>query len=106
MATLNGARGLGMSHLIGSIEPGKKADLVLHDTDRPEWRPLHSVVNQMVWSADGRGVHTVFVDGVKVVSDYHCTRVDEEAMYARAEVLGRAVCARAGLTAVDPWPVV
>lgn len=106
MATLNGARGLGMAHQIGSIETGKKADLVLHDTDRPEWRPLLDVVNQMVWSADGRGVHTVFVDGVKVVSDYHCTRVDEEAMYAKAEVLGRRVCERAGLEAVNAWPVV
>ncbi len=106
MATLNGARGMGLADQIGSIEAGKKADLVLHDTDRPEWRPLLNVVNQMVWSADGRGVHTVFVDGVKVVSDYHCTRVDEEAMYARAEVLGRALCERAGLKAVNPWPVI
>ena len=106
MATLNGARGMGMADQIGSIEPGKKADLVLHDTDRPEWRPLLNVVNQMVWSADGRGVHTVFVDGVKVVSNYHCTRVDEEAMYARAEVLGRALCERTGLKPVNPWPVV
>jgi 5-methylthioadenosine/S-adenosylhomocysteine deaminase len=82
------------------------ADLVLHDTDRPEWRPLMNVVNQMVWSADGRSVHTVFVDGVRVVSDYRCTMVDEEALYARAEALGRAVCERAGLKTVNPWPVI
>ena len=54
---------------IGSLEPGKRADLVLHDTDRPEWRPLLNVVNQLVWSADGRGVHTVLVDGRVVVED-------------------------------------
>ena len=57
------------SRQIGSLEPGKRADLVLHDTDRPEWRPLLNVVNQLVWSADGRGVHTVFVDGRVVVED-------------------------------------
>ena len=58
---------------IGSLEPGKRADVVLHDTDRPEWRPLLNVVNQLVWSADGRGVHTVLVDGRVVVEDYRCT---------------------------------
>ena len=40
--------------------------MVIHDTDRPEWRPLLNVMNQLVWSADGRGVHTVLVDGKKV----------------------------------------
>ena len=63
MTTLNGARGMGLSAQIGSLEVGKRADIVLHDLDRPEWRPLTDVVSQMVWSADGRGVHTVFVDG-------------------------------------------
>ena len=66
MATLGGARTMLMQDEIGSLEPGKKADVVLHDTDRPEWRPLLNVMNQLVWSADGRGVHTVFVDGTKV----------------------------------------
>ena len=66
MATLGGARTMLMQDEIGSLEPGKKADVVLHDTDRPEWRPLLNVMNQLVWSADGRGVHTVFVDGAKV----------------------------------------
>jgi cytosine/adenosine deaminase-related metal-dependent hydrolase len=106
MATLNGARGMGLADRIGSLEAGKKADLVLHDTGRPEWRPLLDVVNQLVWSADGRGVHTVFVDGVKVVDAYRCTRVDETALYARAEVAGRAIAERAGLANPGPWPVV
>ena len=60
MATLGGARTMLMEDEIGSLEVGKKADLVMHDTDRPEWRPLLNVMNQLVWSADGRGVHTVF----------------------------------------------
>ena len=105
MATLNGARGMGLSDQIGSLEVGKRADFVLHDLDRPEWRPLTDVVAQMVWSADGRGVHTVFVDGVKVVDDYRCTRVDELALYAKAETSGAAVALRAGLSNAGPWPV-
>ncbi len=106
MATLNGARGMGLSGRIGSLEVGKKADIVLHDLNRPEWRPLTDVVSQMVWSADGRGVHTVFVDGMKVVDDYRCTKVDELALYAKAEAAGQAVAVRAGLSNPGPWPVV
>ena len=106
MATLNGARGMGLADRIGSIEVGKRADIVLHDLDRPEWRPLTDPVSQMVWSADGRGVHTVFVDGVKVVEDYRCTRVDERALYAKADVAGQGVALRAGLSNAGPWPVI
>jgi len=56
MATLNGAKALGMNEHIGSLEIGKKADLTLHDTDRPEWQPVLNPIAQLVWSADGRGV--------------------------------------------------
>ena len=105
MATLNGAKGVGLADQIGSLEVGKKADFVLHDIDRPEWRPLLNVVNQLVWSADGRGVHTVFVDGVKVVENYRCTRIDETALYVQAEAAGRAVALRAGLSNLGPWPI-
>ncbi|MDR3513821.1 MAG: amidohydrolase family protein [Caulobacteraceae bacterium] len=106
MATLNGAAGMGLSSRIGALAVGKRADVVLHDIDRPEWRPLMNVVNQLVWSADGRSVHTVFVDGVKVVEAYRCTLVDEQALYAEAEVAGRAIAERAGLPNPGPWPVV
>jgi len=105
MATLGGARGIGLADRIGSLEVGKKADLVLHDTDRPEWRPLMNVINQMVWSADGRGVHTVFVNGAKVVDNYRCTTVDEDRLWADAEIGCRAVCTRSGLPTVSAWPI-
>jgi cytosine/adenosine deaminase-related metal-dependent hydrolase len=106
MATLNGARGMGLADKIGSLEPGKKADLVLHDIDRPEWRPLMNVVNQLVWSADGRSVHSVFVNGVQVVDNYRCTLVDEQGLYERSEVAGREIARRAGLANPGPWPVI
>ena len=85
MATLGGARTMLMEDEIGSLEPGKKADVVLHDTDRPEWRPLLNVMNQLVWSADGRGVHTVFVDGTKVVDAGRMTTIDEDTFYGRCQ---------------------
>ena len=105
MATLGGARAMQMASEIGSLEVGKKADLVLHDTDRPEWRPLLNVMNQLVWSADGRGVHTVLVDGRTVVEDGRVTALDEEQFYARCQDAGEAVVARSGLPDKAKFPV-
>lgn len=103
--TINGAKGAQLGHLIGSLEPGKKADFVLHDRDRPEWVPLLNVVNQLVYSADGRGVHSVWVDGERVVADYRSTRIDEERLFAQVEESGPAIIARAGMTIPCEWPV-
>jgi 5-methylthioadenosine/S-adenosylhomocysteine deaminase len=106
MATLGGARAILADHEIGSLEPGKKADLVLHDRDRPEWTPLLNVANQLVWSADGRGVHTVFVDGRKVVDGYRLTTVDERDLYRRAQAAGESIVARTGLPNRAKWKAV
>lgn len=105
MATINGAKGAGMADRIGSLEVGKKADFVLHDRDRPEWRPLLNVVNQLVYSADGRGVHSVWVDGRRVIDNYRSTLIDEEQLYAQVEAAGAAVLARAGVATPSLWPV-
>lgn len=105
MATLGGAKAMRLHGEIGSLEPGKKADLVLHDTDRPEWRPLLNLANQLVWSADGRGVHTVLVDGRVVVEDYRMTTIDEGALYAAVQRAGEAITARSGLPDKAKWPV-
>ena len=104
MATLGGARAMGLDKEIGSLEPGKKADLVLHDTDRPEWRPLLNVANQLVWSADGRGVHSVWVDGRRVVDDYRCTTIDEQRLYVEVQRAGEAIIERSGLPNRARWP--
>ncbi len=105
MATIGGAEAMQMGDQIGSLEVGKKADVVLHDTDRPEWRPLLNVMNQLVWSADGRGVHTVVCDGAVVVEDGKMTTIDEEAMYAAAQRAGEAITARSGLPDKAKYPV-
>ena len=97
MATVNGARALQLPDEIGSIATGRKADFVLHDTDRPEWRPVLNVLQQLVWSADGRGVHSVWVDGVRVVENYRHTLIDEDELYAAAQVAGEAIIKRSGM---------
>jgi cytosine/adenosine deaminase-related metal-dependent hydrolase len=104
--TLNAARALRLEDSIGSLEPGKKADFVAHDTWRPEWRPLFNVMNQLVWSADGRGVHSVWVDGRRVVDAYRCTTIDEDRIYHEVQAAGEAIVARTGLPVKSRWPVV
>jgi cytosine/adenosine deaminase-related metal-dependent hydrolase len=104
MATLGGARTMLMEDEIGALVPGRKADIVLHDTDRPEWRPLLNVMNQLVWSADGRGVHTVVVDGAIVVEDGHCTTIDEERLWVDAQRMGESITARSGLPDKAKFP--
>ena len=97
LLTVNGAKGLGLESDIGSLQVGKKADFVCHDTDRPEWQPLQNVVNQLAWLVDGRSVHSVWVDGVRVIDEYRSTQIDEQELYRRAAVSSRAVMKRAGL---------
>jgi 5-methylthioadenosine/S-adenosylhomocysteine deaminase len=106
MATLGGAKAIHSEHEIGSLESGKRADIVLHDRRRPEWTPLLNVANQLVWSADGRGVHTVFVDGAKVVDNYRLTTLDEAALYSKAQTAGEAIVARSGLPNRAQWPTI
>jgi cytosine/adenosine deaminase-related metal-dependent hydrolase len=105
MATLNGAKAMLVENEIGSLEAGKKADIVLFDRNRPEWAPLHNVVNSLVYSADGKSVHTVLVDGEVVVEGGRCMMVDEEDIYRRAQKAGEAVIARTGLPRKLKWPL-
>ncbi len=104
MATLGGARSMQLQDQIGSLEVGKRADIVTHDTDRPEWRPLHNVMNQLVWSADGRGVHTVVVEGRVVVEAGHSTMIDEDALWVDAQRRGEAIVGRSGLPDRSKFP--
>jgi len=106
MAISRGAKLMKLQHEIGSLEAGKKADFVLHDTDRPEWRPLVNTLHQLVWSADGRSVHSVWVDGVRVVDNYRCTLLDEQEIYRRAQIAARDILKRCGVPSRCAWPVV
>ena len=106
LATITGARALGMDDVIGSIETGKRADLVLFDTRRPEWRTLFNPVNNLVYSADGRSVHTVIVDGRVVVRDHVPTFVDEWDLIQEVQDFGSDMMRRAGVEFSPRWPVV
>lgn len=104
--TVNAARALGMSNEIGSLAVGMRADFVCHDARRPELVPLLNPVGQLVWSADGRGVHSVWIDGEPVVENYRSTRIDELALLRDAHEAGRQLVRRTRLPLLSPWPVV
>jgi cytosine/adenosine deaminase-related metal-dependent hydrolase len=107
MATLTGAQALGVGDALGSIEPGKKADLVLFDTERPEWQALFNPINNLVYNADGRSVHTVIVDGRVVVDAHRQSFVDESRLYAKVQEIGERLLARTGVTFPrSRWPIV
>jgi cytosine/adenosine deaminase-related metal-dependent hydrolase len=106
MATIRGAEALLLERQVGSIEPGKRADLVLYDLDTPEWRPLFNPVNNLVYAASGASVRTVLIDGRVVLDEGRLTTVDEHALYERVERLSREHVRRAGLRIETRWPVI
>jgi 5-methylthioadenosine/S-adenosylhomocysteine deaminase len=63
LATIEGARVLGIDHLVGSVEPGKRADLVVLDLAQREMTPLNDPLSNVVYSASPRSVRDVLVDG-------------------------------------------
>ena len=106
MAITNGARGMRMSERLGSLEVGKKADIVLHDTDLPEWGPVFDAPAQLALTAPSSGVHSVWIDGEQLLDAGRSTRLDEEKVLADARQAGRALIARTGLPSRTDWPVV
>ncbi|MEJ5360167.1 MAG: amidohydrolase [Desulfobacterales bacterium] len=85
LATRGGARALGLAAEIGSIEPGKLADLVLLETRLPHLTPLHDPVSAVVYAARGADVHTVLVGGRRIVEGGRLLSFDLAAAMARVE---------------------
>ncbi len=85
MATIHGARAVGREHDLGSLEVGKRADLVLHGTGRPEAHPALDPIANLVFSAQSKTVDTVLVEGNEVVRGGRPTRIDLDALLARAD---------------------
>jgi 5-methylthioadenosine/S-adenosylhomocysteine deaminase len=84
-ATLNGARALGLGDRIGSIVPGKLADLVAVDMDRLETQPLYNAVSQLVYATGRHQVSDVWVAGVRKVENGALCAIDADALRAKAQ---------------------
>jgi 5-methylthioadenosine/S-adenosylhomocysteine deaminase len=95
MATLDGARAMGLDHEIGSLEPGKKADLVGFDFRRAHLTPDTNPLGNLVHVAHGRDVDFVIVDGRIVVEGGRATLADEEEIRREGARAARQLWARA-----------
>lgn len=84
MATINGAKALGLEKIIGSLEVGKKADIILINLSKPHLRPLHNVYANILYSARGSDVDTVIVDG-KILMKNRIRTLNERAVIEKAE---------------------
>ncbi len=96
MATINGARALQLDHLIGSLEVGKRADLIVLDADSPSLTPNFNPHTTIATSVTRADVLTVVVDGKVVVRDRKCLTIDHKAAVSAVKALGKQVLASVG----------
>jgi cytosine/adenosine deaminase-related metal-dependent hydrolase len=105
MATINGARALGLEQEIGSLEAGKKADLVVIDLNRLHTTPSPNPISSLVYAATGAEVDTVVVDGRIVVEHGQLLTMDENEVMEQAHQHAGALYRRAGIEIKPTWPV-
>ncbi len=90
MATIDGARALGLGEVTGSLEAGKKADVIVVDTHKPHLTPMYHAASQLVYAARGSDVDTVIVNGRPLMQAGRLTHLDEEqAMQDVARIAAR-----------------
>ena len=80
MATIRGARALGLDSLTGSLETGKKADLIIVDTNKPHLTPMYNPVSHLVYAAKGSDVTTSIINGTVVMNDGRLKTMDLKAV--------------------------
>ena len=95
MATLGGAKAMGMDSDIGSLELGKKADIILLDVNKPHMYPKHDLTSHVIYSARSSDVTTVIINGKPVMEDGVLTDIDEEEVLRTAEERAKALVAKA-----------
>jgi 5-methylthioadenosine/S-adenosylhomocysteine deaminase len=88
MATIGGARVLGLEKEIGSLETGKRADMMSLDLDAPNAVPLYDVYSQLVYSLKGSNVRDVVVNGREIVRDKRCVTLDQQIIVGKAREYG------------------
>ena len=96
---------MGWQKRIGSLEPGKRADIVIRRADLPEANPGTDPVLETVLVARSKGVDTVICDGQVIVKGGRSTRLDEGAVAALARASARRLMKKTGLSGDLAWPV-
>ena len=85
MATVDGAHALGLASVCGTVEVGKRADLILVDIRKPHFQPVNDLVSQLVHCAKAADVDTVVADGRVLMRERECAFLDEEETLRRAQ---------------------
>jgi 5-methylthioadenosine/S-adenosylhomocysteine deaminase len=104
LATIDGADAVGMGEMIGSIEVGKVADVVVIDASGPTWNPRGDLALHLIWGAASRNVRDVVVDGRIVVRDRQVVGLDVPALLGEARDRAAALLRRAGIEIPHRWP--
>jgi 5-methylthioadenosine/S-adenosylhomocysteine deaminase len=109
MATIQGAKAIGQASMVGSIEKGKKADLIIINPNSSNWVPNHefALIPNIVYSGEGRDVETVIIDGKIVMENRKIQTIDEvkvleESQKSSERILDR-LAAKVGLKLEPRW---
>ncbi len=105
MATINGAKAMGLFDQIGSIEVGKQADFIVINLDAPHLTPSRDPVSTVVYAAHGSDVDTVVIQGQLIMRDRKVLTLDEEAILVNCRQKYSRLEERSGLTITPRWPI-
>ena len=91
MATIEGAKAIHLEKEIGSLEPGKKADIILINLDEPNAVPMYDIYSQLAYALKGSDVETVIIGGRIVMRDKKLLTLSEHEILAKAREYGKKV---------------
>lgn len=87
MATINGAKALGLENEIGSLEKAKKADVVILNFEKSHLIPRHNLISHLVYSANGNDVDTIFINGKMIMEDRKIKKINEKEVFSKIKKL-------------------
>ncbi len=106
LATINGAKAMGIASQVGSLKKGKKADFIVIDMDKPHLVPAPDPISTIVYAANGSDVDTVVVDGKIIMQGRKVLTLDEHSILDAARRRYSEVAARASVHIGPRWPLI
>jgi 5-methylthioadenosine/S-adenosylhomocysteine deaminase len=94
MCTIDAARTLGLSDSIGSLEPGKKADLIIINTNKPHLTPMYHPESHLVYAAGGSDVNSVIINGKIILENRELKFMDKETIMENVRHIAAEICAK------------
>jgi 5-methylthioadenosine/S-adenosylhomocysteine deaminase len=106
MATITGARVMGMDDIIGSLEAGKKADIVIHNLNHPGSHPPIDMLNNLIFSIHSKSVDTVLINGKVIVERGELKTLNSFEMLKEIDKRALDLAKRMGFKVVKTWPII